>query len=303
MKKLIPALCMLLVAACLMGTSTYAWFAANETVTASGMQVKAASDGGLGIAVWGFTDTTASRPALDAYSGTATLDNSSWTNQLGITNPTIRPTSLNPTNAGAWYKASSATTSNGSAAADEDGNLYFAVDNGAQYYQASQFSIRSLKEAATGDDNIDLKLASIKITGSSNTEALNKSLRVALYVYADPLYATPDNADDDAAVPTNGQWYVFAPYNASATGVYVESATEADATYATNHFVAVGGTKDATTGVITANTNLLIYDNLTAAPIVVQVYVYYDGMDENCKSDNLSINVDTLQVELGFSTK
>lgn len=41
MKKLIPALCMLLIAAAMLGTSTYAWFSMNKTVTATGMQVKA----------------------------------------------------------------------------------------------------------------------------------------------------------------------------------------------------------------------------------------------------------------------
>ena len=41
MKKLIPAMCLLLVSAVLMGTSTFAWFTMNTTVTASGMQVNA----------------------------------------------------------------------------------------------------------------------------------------------------------------------------------------------------------------------------------------------------------------------
>ena len=44
MKKLIPALCMLLVAATLLGTSTFAWFSMNDRVTASGMTVTAASE-------------------------------------------------------------------------------------------------------------------------------------------------------------------------------------------------------------------------------------------------------------------
>lgn len=43
-KKLIPALCMLLISAVLMGTSTYAWFSMNTTVTANGMEVKAKSE-------------------------------------------------------------------------------------------------------------------------------------------------------------------------------------------------------------------------------------------------------------------
>lgn len=43
-RKLIPALCMLLVSALFVGTSTYAWFSMNTTVTATDMQVKAKSD-------------------------------------------------------------------------------------------------------------------------------------------------------------------------------------------------------------------------------------------------------------------
>ena len=43
MKKLIPALCMLLVSAILLGTSTYAWFSMNKTVTAESMSITATS--------------------------------------------------------------------------------------------------------------------------------------------------------------------------------------------------------------------------------------------------------------------
>lgn len=49
MKKLIPALCMLLVAAALLGTSTYAWFSMNTEVKATGMQVKAVTNANLYI--------------------------------------------------------------------------------------------------------------------------------------------------------------------------------------------------------------------------------------------------------------
>lgn len=43
-KKIIPALCMLLISAVLMGTSTYAWFSMNTTVTATGLSVTAKSN-------------------------------------------------------------------------------------------------------------------------------------------------------------------------------------------------------------------------------------------------------------------
>ena len=44
MKKLIPAICMTLIAAALFATSTFAWFSMNTHVTATGMQVVAKSD-------------------------------------------------------------------------------------------------------------------------------------------------------------------------------------------------------------------------------------------------------------------
>ena len=43
-KRLIPALAMLLVSAILLGTSTFAWFSMNDTVTATGMSVTAKAD-------------------------------------------------------------------------------------------------------------------------------------------------------------------------------------------------------------------------------------------------------------------
>ena len=47
MKKLIPAISMTLLGAALLGTSTYAWFSANKTVTATGMNLQAKADSSL----------------------------------------------------------------------------------------------------------------------------------------------------------------------------------------------------------------------------------------------------------------
>jgi hypothetical protein len=41
MKKLIPALALLIISAVVMSTASYAWFSMNTQVTATGMQVKA----------------------------------------------------------------------------------------------------------------------------------------------------------------------------------------------------------------------------------------------------------------------
>jgi hypothetical protein len=48
-RRLIPALAMLLVAAMLLGTSTFAWFTMNDTVTAQSMAIKATTNANLFI--------------------------------------------------------------------------------------------------------------------------------------------------------------------------------------------------------------------------------------------------------------
>lgn len=50
-RQLLAAIAMVLVAALALGSSTYAWFAANKTVTAQGMQVSATSSSSLVIAM------------------------------------------------------------------------------------------------------------------------------------------------------------------------------------------------------------------------------------------------------------
>lgn len=50
MKKLIPAICLLLVSAVMLGTSTFAWFSFNATVAVTGMSVKASVKENIAIA-------------------------------------------------------------------------------------------------------------------------------------------------------------------------------------------------------------------------------------------------------------
>ena len=47
MRKLVPAFAMLMVAAIMMSTASFAWFTMNDQVTASGMQVQAKASGNL----------------------------------------------------------------------------------------------------------------------------------------------------------------------------------------------------------------------------------------------------------------
>ena len=54
-KKVVPALCALLVSAVMLGSSTYAWFSMNTSVTAQGMEVSAKSDSQYFVVASGLT--------------------------------------------------------------------------------------------------------------------------------------------------------------------------------------------------------------------------------------------------------
>lgn len=56
MRKILPALCMLLVSAVLLGSTTYAWFSQNSAVSASGMQISVSTPTSLLISTVNQTD-------------------------------------------------------------------------------------------------------------------------------------------------------------------------------------------------------------------------------------------------------
>ena len=309
MKKLIPALCMLLVAACLMGTSTYAWFAANTHVTADGMQVKAAADGGLAIATYtgvrGTAETAANAAAPTANDFKAAVT-AGWANIAN--DATVKPTSNNK---GTWFSAAASDASNyiGS-------NYQNVTSDTTSYYQKTKFQIKSLDQSADAEYTLKVTdvTVSLKEGETLSSEALNKSIRVAIHVKA------------------TDQWYYFAPaYTSTAALYYTNSITFVDSTEQAkdadgNLLYYTDETKTTTTttatayiayvkvpdrlqyGVSTNNTitcgstglSTAIYGELDTTPIDIDVYVYYEGEDENCNSNNAA-NVNTLEVEIRFT--
>ena len=70
MKKLIPAICMTLIAAVMLASSTFAWFSMNTQVTATGMQVTAKTDNAYLIISNG-TNLTGKATSADASVNTS----------------------------------------------------------------------------------------------------------------------------------------------------------------------------------------------------------------------------------------
>ena len=284
MKKLIPALAMLLVAACLMGTSTYAWFSANEDVTATGMAVKAAADGGLAIGSWKYD-------ADDAPMAPETTDfKTSAEAVYKVGNATVKPVSLNN---GTWYTGTANENTSYAPVMPEGENttLYSEVlaADLPGYYQATKWDIKSLD--ATGA-TYTLKVVGITVDASERTtqgQYLNKALRVAIKV--------------------GSTWTVFAPLADNSSKVDITDDGVANATF--NHVSNVNtatqyadgalkvGTNNASTGVTPYDVS--IHSSLGTAPVTVEVFVYYEGEDANCKTQNIAADVDDLKVTISYS--
>ena len=156
-RKLIPAVCMLLLAAVMAGTSTFAWFSMNTTVTAGTMAVSATAPTNLRIC--------ATNSATD----------SDWSGALSLSASltTMVPVSCDNTNAAlAFYKVKA----NGDKIGYDDGaykadTTFETATAGTDYYTTSFFI------KAVGADATNLKLSTITLNAGGEKE-LDKALRV-----------------------------------------------------------------------------------------------------------------------------
>ena len=275
-KKLIPALCMLLVSAILLGSSTYAWFSMNTQVTATGMQVKAQAEGGIVIA----------NSAKSAWTAEATAQ---------ITTATLFPTSnaKNPSTLTAWFhnksddaddaKAgqaaatyetldvalSDATNQEGVGYVDKNADSAFTAGADSAYFLMDKFFIKSSGDALT---STTLYINKVEVTSSNSLLAIDNALRVCVVV--------------------DGTAYLYAPVSVGAgpTLTYNVKGSATDT-------VALAGTqKNTLTGVSAiANTD--------AGAVPVEIYCYFEGEDASCKSTNISgITTDNLSVSVQFGT-
>ncbi len=105
-KKLIPALCMLLVSAVMLGSTTFAWFSMNNTVTATGMQITADTDNTYLLIGGSTEDLNAIRAKTGAAAKTTAI---TVTSEQSVVKPSAHETlssSATPDKASSWYTGS-----------------------------------------------------------------------------------------------------------------------------------------------------------------------------------------------------
>ena len=249
-------------------TGTVAWFTASSEVRVSGMNVQADVETGIVIA----NETHASESDWHADAVTASHDGTVSTVQQKFI-----PTST--ANATTWYHANSDqydngqhgldytsyTTSSGITEANGIGTVTALSKN---IYLLNKFYVKTSSTVAlTGQD---LYIKNVAATGSSVSENLNKSLRLAVVLSGETAK-------------------IFAPIT-----------TDSPATYT------VGGTSSVTlsSGQVDLNaTAIEIPNNQTASPLEISTYIYFEGEDVNNKSSNITATLDNLSVTFTFGNE
>jgi len=207
-KKVVPALCALLVSAVMLGSSTYAWFSMNTKVTATGMTVNAKSDSKflqIVAGTAGFADDEAQISA-EAVNKTKELRPTSAVKAIGADNLTL--TELAQADKATdikWVEAFSndpaSSTKNGeykevttAAQASDVSNLYTLIND---------FKVRlNPKAGANSAENLSVTGVTITSTATVAKNDLLASVRV-LFVCGDEWAIWSNGAKVSASSDTS----------------------------------------------------------------------------------------------------
>ena len=299
MRKLLPAFAMLTVSAISLTSATYAWFTMNKEVTVQNLAIQAKAEGGLLIS------ETQGYGATDVWD-----DSANTTAEVAGAKVALYPTST--ANTKTWYHATSKTANNAanatsgtastlkndgyttltlaskqlqaeSAGANGLKEVYYA-DSGtsgydaddAKYYLKYTYYLKTSTEGTTnlgldnGDQNLNISV--VNVAGSTESKELNKSLRVGIEI--------------------GSKFYIFAPVSGATGSYYVNASTTA-----TTAIDSSASTHAAPMNVATGLTSL---PGNKANGTPVCVYMWYEGEDAACKSDNVTATLDELTVNLEF---
>ena len=279
-KQLVAAVAMVLVAAVALGSSTYAWFASNSKVQATGMIVQAKTEGGIEIA---YTNATATSGSYATSAST------------GATGATaLAP--ISTADAKTWSHASAATAGASTAKIDTyetltltekaiEGLAFGKVggvtvgDSTTDYYMVQNFNIRSTSATALAKG---LTVDSVSVAGNSTDKKMDEVLRVAIVLGEKVLIYDPVKND------TTG-YKIYTGHNgtgstATATGETSVTITDKDT---------------ATLLAADANTEIPAKGTSANGGTDVKIFVYFEGEDAELYSDNFK--AEALTVTVNFS--
>lgn len=273
MKKLIPSIIMVLISAMMLSTASFAWFSMNKTVTATGMSVKAQAPATLLIDT---VDTTDSNGKL-ANGGVA--KDVAMAEASGI-NPTSTVDGIN------WYTALASKENVKDAKKGTVAKV--AEDKLNNYRLATTFYLQQYKNDEKAGDASSNKLFIDAITvshaGSTDpNDNLSSCFRVMVVigdkiVVCAPTTTTTPTDKGISAISGDGEAQTVTYDNITYTAVSkIES------------YVA------------TLAENVLVGDMEYNTVYEAKVYIYFDGEDTQCFTDNIPKALNDYTVTVSFS--
>ena len=328
-KKLLPAAGMLALSAAMLASSTFAWFTMNKEVSVTGMELKAHSEEGLLInEVKLATSSTWDNEAQAAASATAfelrpasTSNLTTWwhanskksADEAGVdakddTVVVDADTSAIYTNISSISdhvdigdEGSTVTGTNGQATGNTQAetHVYYtdasygtsgSYQNGEGYYVKYTYY---LKSSGQNELNVSQLKAQVKATlkAGGSAAALDNSLRVGIKYGSTGMK-------------------IFAPVKNTVTSPNGTTTTGPDTSYNVTN-VATGAAYDAVAPVVasatgtftdytTINTSAETIPSVTTEGAPVYVYVWFEGEDTNCMSDNLTATLNAYDIDINF---
>ena len=273
-RKLMASASMLLVSIMTLSSATYAWFTMNKEVSVTGMEVKAKAYNGLVISgdnksTWKTDWDVAMTTGVELYpTSTNGAASPSWAVAYS---KDFDDANKNQTGSGATYADITPSYTTSGTTGDTFTNGVDGIgqtgDPSRSYVLKKTFWIKSTGESAwTSSINVKSVTAEVADTSGSGTANLNKALRVLVVSGSDAFVYAPVTGYDNA--------------------------------------INFKGTTAVTLVPATTSSNLASVTsipNTDAGAIRVDMYIYYEGEDQNCKSSNIAaISVDTLKVSAEF---
>jgi hypothetical protein len=286
-KKLLPAAMMLAVSASMLGTSTYAWFSMNKTVSVQSMSISAKSADAI---------IEISANGSDFHNALATGNGGNWTlpdatnAPLKLVTPTAISTSEGTVGNVSWGWAASTAHDNaqvGNATTpkalvaqttpsktENNRAAYLGIENDSLYVLTQKLTIRNVSPDVVATN---LKINSVSIDKGNNT--IGNAVRV-LFVAADGKYAMyePDaNNGTTATLVSTHQW------------LDAQGATATDMSTSSNSPIVAATLAAKGTGNSPA----------AGSSTDVDVYVFFDGTDADAYTD-LATNLSDVSVQFTF---
>lgn len=296
-KIIVPALGVLLLSTAASVTGTVAWFSMNNFVTATGMQVKAKAENGIVISnqaaasgtgvTWKETATSAHQNTL-AVRPTSTVNGATWVHSTSNdsadqnTENAYELLTIVDDDSGAGYVNDNGQAGYQATSGGESPNTYEAD---SVYYSMHSFYVKSSAEAL--QKTIYITNVKATLPGTQQSENLNKALRVLVKLH-----------DTDSSAKVYSPVYAAAQYSVATEAGDFDSVAKTAVTPIDAH---------AENGLIaTASQSFLANQAIPASsgtPLRFDIYLYFEGEDPNCISDNLTATLDNIQVEVTFGTQ